>query len=145
MTARHQILCIGDVDAPVVLVVEDEVLVRLAAAQHLRNAGYEVMEARNADEALRLLESADVDVVFSDITMPGIMDGLQLVDWLHQHRPEVGTVLTSAKLHPEACYGLFLSKPYRFADLDLCLAEILQERRPEHVPLKRQLAALPAD
>jgi CheY-like chemotaxis protein len=143
MTVWPQTLCTADDVAPVVLVVEDEVLVRLAAAQHLRDTGYEVMEARNADEALRLLANADVDVVFSDITMPGIRDGLQLVDWLREHRPGVGTVLTG-KLHPEGRYGQFLGKPYRLADLDLCLVEILQRRRAKHALPKRQLAALPA-
>ena len=145
MTARHQFLCIADADAPVVLVVEDEVLVRLASAQHLRDAGYEVMEARNAHEALRLLANADVDVVFCDITMPGTMDGLQLVDWLHERRPGVGTVLTSAKLEPGARYGLLLGKPYRLADLDRCLVELLHLRRARHALPKRQLAALPTD
>ena len=145
MTARQQILWIADADAPVVLVVEDEVLVRLATARHLRDAGYTVMEARNADEALRLLANADVDVVFSDITMPGTMDGLQLVDWLHEHRPGVGTVLTCAMRRPEAYHGLFLGKPYRLADLDRCLVEMLQAHRAEHVLPRRQLAALPAD
>ena len=134
-----------DAAAPVILVVEDEVLVRLAVTQHLRQAGYEVLEARNADEALRLLAKADVDAVFSDIATPGSMDGLQLADWLREHRPEVGTVLTSGKLHPDGRYRYFLGKPYRLADLDLCLARVLHERCAEGAAPKRRLAALPGN
>jgi CheY-like chemotaxis protein len=145
MTAWSRTLCNADADAPLILVVEDEVLVRLAVAQHLRQAGYQVLEARNADEALRLLKKADVDAVFSDIAMPGSIDGLQLADWLRAHRPEVGTVLTSGKLQPDGRYEFFLGKPYRLADLDLCLAEMLHERSAEHLAPKRQLAALPGD
>ena len=135
----------ADAAAPVILVVEDEVLLRLAAAQHLREAGCEVLEARTADEALRLLEQADVDVVFSDITTPGSMDGLQLADWLREHRPEVGTVLTSGKLHPDGRFRYFLGKPYRLADLDLCLAGVLHERSAEGAAPKRRLAAMPGN
>jgi CheY-like chemotaxis protein len=145
MTARLRKLCNADAAAPVVLVVEDEVLLRLAAAQHLRQAGYEVLEARNADEAMRLLEKADVDAVFSDITAPGNMDGLQLADWLREHRPEVGTVLTSGKLHPDGRCRFFLGKPYRLAELDLCLGEVLQQRSAEDAAPKRRLAALQVD
>jgi CheY-like chemotaxis protein len=145
MTAHLRKLCNADAAAPVILVVEDEVLLRLAAAQHLREAGYEVLEARNADEAMRLLEKADVDAVFSDITTPGDMDGLQLADWLREHRPEVGTVLTSGKLHPDGRYRFFLGKPYRLADLDLCLGEVLQQRSAEDAAPKRRLAALPGN
>src|SRR5262249_59557828 len=137
LRSRHP----ADGTAPVILVVEDEVLLRLAAAQHLRQAGYEVLEACNADEALRLLAKADVDVVFSDITTPGRMDGLQLADWLREHRPEVVTVLTSGKLHPDGRYRYFLGKPYRLADLDLCLADVLHERSAEGSAPKRRVAA----
>jgi len=145
MTASLRSLHPADGTAPVILVVEDEVLLRLAAAQHLRQAGYEVLEACNADEALRLLAKADVDVVFSDITTPGSMDGLQLADWLREHRPEVGIVLASRKLHPDGRYRFFLGKPYRLADLDLCLGALLRECNAEGAPPKRRLAALPGD
>lgn len=123
----------NDAAAAVVLVVEDEVLVRLAAAQHLRRAGYEVLEASNADEALRLLATVDVDVVFSDITMPGSMDGLGLVDWVRRHRHQVATIVTSGALQPAAGYGMFLSKPYRLIDLDFCLANVLERFEPQQL------------
>jgi CheY-like chemotaxis protein len=134
-----------DAVAPVVLVVEDEVLVRLSAAQHLRQSGCEVLEAMNAEEALRLLETVDVDVAFSDVTMPGTIDGLALVDWLHKHRPHVGTIVTSGAQQPAAGYGMFLSKPYRLIDLDFCLAKVLQRQTARPVRLRLAPQTLCAD
>jgi CheY-like chemotaxis protein len=60
-----------------ILVVEDEVLIRLVIAEYLRECGYKVYEAAHADEALAVLQSPDVpiDIVFSDVVMPGRMDG----------------------------------------------------------------------
>lgn len=81
---------------PVVLVVEDEVLIRLAAADHLRSCGFTVAEAGTAAEAQELvLAGLKVDLVFSDITMPGPMDGIGLCLWLHEHAPGVPVILTS--------------------------------------------------
>src|SRR5256886_17160351 len=68
------------VTRPVVLIVEDEFLIRTHAAEVIREAGFEVAEATNADEAIVILESRrDIRVVFTDIQLPGSMDGLKLV------------------------------------------------------------------
>ena len=65
--------------APAILIVEDEGLIRLSAAKMIADAGFEVIEAADADEAIRILESrTDIRVVFTDIQMPGSMDGLKL-------------------------------------------------------------------
>ena len=64
----------------VVLVVEDEALIRMHAAEMIRDLGFEVLEAANADQAISLLESnSEISVVFTDIQMPGSMDGLRLL------------------------------------------------------------------
>src|SRR4051794_25211292 len=115
----------GGAATPIILVVEDEVLVRSAAATHLRQVGYEVLEAINADEAVRLLQKAEVDVVLADIVMPGNMDGLGLIQWLRQCKPLTKTIVTSASEQPSAGFGMFLSKPYRMVDLDFCIAKVL--------------------
>ena len=75
----------------VVLVVEDEVLIRMVIADYLRTCGYRVIEAASADEALVILQHTEfqVDVVFSDIEMPGSMDGFALSKWLRANRPGV--------------------------------------------------------
>jgi DNA-binding NtrC family response regulator len=113
--------------AAIVLIVEDEILVRLSSAEHLREAGFEVLEANSADEALEVLKRFHVDVVFSDVTMPGRIDGLGLTRWVQEHRPAVRTIVTSGS--EEAVmnvggYDVFLSKPYRLVDLDYCLQKV---------------------
>jgi CheY-like chemotaxis protein len=122
MTSRENSLPASAVASiPVVLVVEDEDLVRAAAADHLRQVGYEVLEAIDADDALRLLQKVDVDVVLADIALPGSMDGLGLIQWLRKNQPHIRTVVTSALQQPSAGFGMFLSKPYRLIDLDFCI------------------------
>jgi two-component system, response regulator PdtaR len=100
----------------VVLIVEDEPLVRVAGVDLLAEAGFEVLEAGNADEALRILEvTPKVRVVFSDVDMPGSLDGLGLARNICQRWPSIGIVLTSghrmrAEMIPRE--GRFLAKPY---------------------------------
>src|ERR1700741_695356 len=74
-----------------ILVVEDEVLVRMPISQYLRDCGYRVIEAANAQEAVTVLshEETVVDVVFTDIEMPGALDGFGLAKWVREHRPGV--------------------------------------------------------
>ena len=85
----------GVATAETVLVVEDDVLVRLVIAGYLRECGYRVVEAANAEEALRLLQRDDVriDVVLTDVEMPGAMDGFALARWLRRERPDVEVVM----------------------------------------------------
>lgn len=106
---------------PTVLVVEDQVLVRLAVAEYLRDCGWRVLEAGNAAEALAVLEAADVavDVLFSDVEMPGPMDGFGLARWVRAHRPGVRVLLTSGGVASAAAKaaglcqdGPLLAKPY---------------------------------
>ncbi|MGH6835271.1 MAG: response regulator [Methylocella sp.] len=100
----------------VVLIVEDEVLVRLSGADLLAEAGFEVLAAANADEALRILEATPaVRVVFSDIEMPGSLDGLGLARHICQRWPRIGIVLTSGhRIQADTIprQGRFLPKPY---------------------------------
>ena len=79
-----------------VLVVDDEVLIRMVVADYLRECGYKVIEAANADEALMILKRDDIklDIVFSDIEMPGSLDGFALSTWLRHNRPELDIILT---------------------------------------------------
>jgi len=81
-----------------VLVVEDEVLLRLAVCEYLRDCGFRVVEAANADEAVVVLEQShfEIEVVFSDIDMPGSMDGFGLAQWTRSNRPDVEVILTGS-------------------------------------------------
>lgn len=100
----------------VVLIVEDEPFVRLTGADLLAEAGFEVLEAGNADEAMRILEATpEVRVVFSDVEMPGSLDGLGLARNICQRWPSIGIVLTSGhRIRAETIPrdGKFLAKPY---------------------------------
>jgi CheY-like chemotaxis protein len=103
-----------------VLVVEDEVLIRLVAAEYLRECGYRVHEAANAGEAIAVLQSPDVsvDIVFSDVQMPGEMDGFELARRVRAHHPGMRVILTSgversADIAATLCEaGALLEKPY---------------------------------
>lgn len=100
-----------------VLVVEDEIYIRMEIVDSLRDHGFSVVEACNADEALHFLLSMDFDAVFSDITMPGSMDGVGLAKWVRQHKPSVKVVLTSGKPQPPAvtdAFGAVMYKPYSY-------------------------------
>jgi len=97
-----------------VLIVEDEVLVRLMMAEELRSAGYEVIEAANADEALDVLAHiSPVSLIVSDIRMPGSMDGVKFARRVRSEYPETRIVLTSGNFPnvPIEHDGFFL-KPY---------------------------------
>ena len=79
-----------------VLIVEDELLIRLDLADQLRTAGLTVVEASTGDEALTVLKANDtVDLVVSDIRMPGATDGMELAAWLRRERPKIKIVLVS--------------------------------------------------
>jgi DNA-binding NtrC family response regulator len=109
-------------NAPVqetILVVEDDVLVRMPIAQYLRDCGYKVIEAVNADEAMTVLlhQETVVDVVFSDIEMPGSIDGFGLAKWVRERRPGLdvllaGTVSRAVNSAKELCEQGPIPKPY---------------------------------
>lgn len=81
-----------------ILVVEDEVLIRLVIAQYLRDCGYRVVEAAHADEALLVLRKSEIeiDVIFTDVEMPGSMDGFALAQWVRSNRPGMEVVLAGS-------------------------------------------------
>lgn len=106
----------------VVLVVEDETLIRMHAADMIRDLGFEVIEAADADQAISLLEStSEISVVFTDIQMPGSMDGLRLVAVVRKRWPPVALLVTSGQFRPKAGdlpeNTHFLPKPYMVDEL----------------------------
>jgi CheY-like chemotaxis protein len=87
---------------PVILIVEDEALVRLSAVGMLEDAGFRTIEAASGDEALELLVAdSDVQLLFTDVNMPGIIDGLVLARQVHDRWPHIGIVVASAKKEPQ--------------------------------------------
>ena len=114
-----------------VLVVEDEILIRSAVAEFLRNVGYKVIEAADAAEAVAIFASrTQIDLVFSDINMPGPMDGLGLVRWIADQHPGTHIILTSAisraRRAGQSGAG-FLPKPYRLAEAARRIASLLND------------------
>jgi CheY-like chemotaxis protein len=107
----------------VVLVVEDEPIIRMNAAALIEDAGFDVIEAADADEAIRHLETRrDIAVVFSDIEMPGgSMDGLKLIQAVRRRWPPVVLILASGRVKPPVAEmpseTVFLKKPYAENDL----------------------------
>ena len=91
----------GSTDVPKVLVVEDEMVLRMRAADIVEDAGFTPVEAVNADEAIAILESrSDIAVLFTDIQMPGSMDGLKLAHAVHARWPDIKIVLVSGQVKP---------------------------------------------
>ena len=104
-------------DIASVLVVEDELLVRLAVSDALREAGFIVIEAFNADEAIEILHSGlKIDLLLSDVRMPGSMDGLGLLQYSHDSYPRLPVIITSGRLLSDDALARgarhFLRKPY---------------------------------
>src|SRR5215218_10331700 len=86
---------------PVVLLVEDEMLVRMLAAEVLSEAGFTIIESGSAEEALAVLQTRpDVRVLFTDVNMPGALDGLGLAQIVHERAPEVSILIGSGRIRP---------------------------------------------
>jgi CheY-like chemotaxis protein len=115
--------------APAILIVEDELLVRIGAARTIEDAGFEVIESGNADEAIRILEGRnDIRVVFTDVHMPGSMDGLKLAHAVRHRWPPVKIIVTSGRGRvteqdlPEG--SRFFAKPYDLKEITNTLREL---------------------
>jgi CheY-like chemotaxis protein len=122
----------AEVPVRAVLVVEDDVLVRTVAAAYLRDSDLDVIEAGSADEAIQLVKTGrQIGLVFSDINMPGSMDGFGLASWLREHHPEIKIILTTGALRTaeqidEALVrGPVLAKPYHHEELTLRIRGML--------------------
>ena len=100
-----------------ILVVEDEALISLLISEELESAGYTVLTAGNADQAIALLEMHDIRFIFTDIDMPGSMDGLKLAAAVRHRWPPIEIIITTGKNKPQPDQmpvgSVFLPKPYR--------------------------------
>jgi two-component system, response regulator PdtaR len=111
-----------EAEQPLILVVDDEPFIRMMATDYIEDLGCRALEAENSAHALRMLaEHGPVDVLFTDINMPGEMDGLTLAACVHQLHPKVEIIVTSGKrmIADEALpdHGTFLRKPYAYNEL----------------------------
>jgi CheY-like chemotaxis protein len=121
---------VGRNTKPVVLVVEDEALVRTSTVEHLEDAGFTAISASNADEAISILESRnDIRAVFTDVQMPGSIDGLRLARIVRGRWPPVALLVTSGQVEIGAADlpdgARFLAKPYRPSTIKTALLQLI--------------------
>jgi two-component system, response regulator PdtaR len=115
-----------------VLVVEDETLLRWHAVAMIEDAGFEVIEAANAAEAISVLEDrTDIRAIFTDIQMPGSMDGLRLAHLVRNRWPPIKIIATSGQFrlrdYELPAGGRFLPKPYTVVEITGTLRELMGE------------------
>ena len=109
---------------PTVLVVEDDPLIRELVVDELHSEGFSVVEARDADQAIAILEVRDdIHLVFTDVDMPGSMNGLKLAAAVRDRWPPVHIVITSGKTRPMVipANALFIPKPYVLAAVTMAM------------------------
>jgi CheY-like chemotaxis protein len=112
-----------------VLVVEDEMFTRMDVVEMLRGAGFDILEATNADEAIQMLErNSDIRLVFTDVDMPGSMNGLKLAAAVRDRWPPVRIIATSGHFKIKAgdlpADARFISKPYQPAQIISAVHEL---------------------
>ena len=121
---------------PTILVVEDEALLRVAISNYLLECGFAVLEAGDAAEAIETLKAdkAEIDVVFTDILMPGEMDGFGLAQWIWDHRPGLPVILTSGdaqkvEVAKHLCAGHpFFAKPYNVRQVSTQIRALIEAK-----------------
>lgn len=121
-----------------VLVVDDDVLIRLSIAGYLRECGFTVLEADGPGEAITIFEAGvDIDLVFSDVQMPGDMDGFGLARWVRAHRPGVKVILASGVVKASTAavdlceHDSFLQKPYHEQQVVQHIRALLETRNAQ--------------
>ena len=107
---------------PSILIVEDEILIRMTAVLIVEEAGYRTVEAANSEEAIAVLEHAtDIAAVFTDVNMPGSMSGTELASRIRDRWPPIQLLVTSGKRHVDAgqlpAGAVFIAKPYDIDDV----------------------------
>lgn len=121
-----------------ILVVEDDASVRLAICEHLTQQGLIVFQAASADGAIEMiLSEPDIELVFTDLAMPGNMDGLDLVDWLLKNRPGLPVIITSGvwgrvntmkEFSAHRALSYFV-KPYQYDAVARKIRQVIEEKR----------------
>lgn len=117
-------------ETPLILVVEDDAVVRMVASDILAMEGYRVEEAEDAETALRILEGRpDIELLFTDINMPGDKDGLALAREVHERWPQILLILTSGRAYLEKAEipddGRFVPKPYNASKLISSVRDVI--------------------
>lgn len=125
---------------PTVLIVEDEMLLRMRAVDIVEDAGFTALEAVNADDALALLESrSDIELLFTDVQMPGSMDGLKLAYAVHERWPSIKIILVSGQMtlteSDRPTHSRFFGKPLEVQQMISQLQEMIGQGALNEVQL----------
>jgi len=123
---------------PSVLIVEDEIILRMTTADELREGGFFVKEAANGDEAVAMLRGySNMDAVFSDVRMPGTLDGIGLAKWVRLHYPNIGMFLTSGTLEAfptnQTVADGYFPKPYVTAEVERAIKQMCEKTVPHAI------------
>lgn len=123
---------VGQPQTATILVVEDEPLIQLITSEALNESGYRVLVAGDADEAIGILRNdPSVHLLFTDIVMPGALDGFGLAEWAKSVRPDLKILYASgyswaaAQAHGGRIHGEMLRKPYRSGELQRAVRDAL--------------------
>ena len=122
-----------------ILVVEDEPLILINVSDHLAGCGFQVIEARDAASAIGEIKAhPDIVLVFTDVRMPGDMDGIGLVRWIFANRPDIAVVIASGNIGRqtamrELCGARAFSKPYRLDEVTEHIRQTLRARGNENL------------
>jgi len=124
----------------VILVVEDEPIIRFGLALHLEECGFQVIEAYDAHSAIAVLQEPGciVDLVFSDVRMPGGIDGIGLSRWVFENRPNIPVILASGEIGKataiqDLCGAETMTKPFDFANLSTRIHTAITKKRSPNV------------
>ena len=121
---------------PTILIVEDESFIRGYVADFLRDQGFAVIDVPDGPKALQILDTnTPIDLVFTDITLPGEPDGLGLAKWIRNQKPHLPVILTSGRYDENAIGALsddqpFFTKPFDVAAVASRIRAILAGRKP---------------
>ena len=120
-----------------VLLVEDEPIIRMGIADHIRRQGYAVIEAGSADRAMDIIRNGNlIDVIVTDVQMPGQHDGIELALWARRNDPRIRLIIvsgaTSGAVAPDVLgeEGLIMPKPYRYEEIVARIRELLGKAGP---------------
>ena len=121
---------------PAILIVEDDALIRLTLSDYLQDQGFKVLEAATGDEALGVIAAPGfiVDVVFTDVMMPGVTDGFALAKWMGENHPDIPVIVTSGDAEkmanaPDLGGGCrFVPKPYELDAIAEQIRQALKQR-----------------
>jgi DNA-binding response OmpR family regulator len=116
-----------------ILVVEDEILLRMAVAGELNRHGFAVFEAPDADSACSVLMREPIELLFSDVQLPGLMDGLRLAEFVRATRPEMKVIIASGRVQADDHPGIadaWFRKPYDFTRIVVVIRKLLADRGP---------------